>query len=172
MTTQRNKLVHRRRFCRGIILLETIVYMAVVMILIGLALSICFRAMDNARALRAAADDIGRTLNIGELWREDIRQASGVIKLMDSGGRFALEIPHADGAVVYRSEGKNILRKASGDSTWVPILKNVKHATIRQDAGRQVKSWRWEIELETRSPKARVRPLFTFQAVPVREINP
>ncbi|MBC8001114.1 MAG: hypothetical protein H7X97_00885 [Opitutaceae bacterium] len=152
-------------------LFETIVYIAVLMILIGLALTICFRAMDNASALRAAADDIGRTLNIGELWREDIRHASGAVKLTDSDGRFALEIPQAAGTVEYRSDGNRVLRKASQSSHWVPVLGNVKRASIRQDTGRQIKSWRWEIELETRSPRARVRPLFTFQAVPGREIN-
>lgn len=171
MNTRETQRIRRRRSCRGIMLVETIVYIAVLMILISLALTICFRAMDNARSLRAAADDIGRALNIGELWREDIRRATRAITLVDSDGQIALEIPHMDGAVLYRSEGNAVLRKASGNSTWVPILRNVKRASFRQDAGRLVKSWRWELELETRSPKARIRPLFTFQAVPVRETN-
>lgn len=171
MNTRENQSTRRRCSCAGIMLLETIVYIAVLMILIGLALSICFRAMDNAKALRAAADDIGRTLNSGELWREDIRHATGAIKLTEIEGRFMLEIPHTAGAVEYRGEGNSILRKAAGNSRWSPILNNVKRASIRQDVGREIKSWRWELELETRSPRARIRPLFTFQAVPVREIG-
>lgn len=171
MNTRECQRTRRRCSCGGIMLLETIVYIAVLMILIGLALSICFRAMDNAKALRAAADDIGRTLNIGELWRDDIRQASGPIKLIEADGRFTLEIPHAAGTVVYRSEGSSVLRKVAGNSSWSPILRHVKQTAVRQDVGREVRSWRWELELETRSPRARIRPLFTFQAVPVREIS-
>ena len=47
----------------------------------------------------------------------------------------------------------------------VALLKHVQSCRIELDQGEHVRSWRWELELVTSQRKARVRPLFTFQAV-------
>jgi hypothetical protein len=41
----------------------------------------------------------------------------------------------------------------------------VKNSKMEMDQRRQVTAWRWELELQSARKAARVRPLFTFEAV-------
>jgi hypothetical protein len=48
----------------------------------------------------------------------------------------------------------------------------VKSSKIAHDPRQKVTAWRWEIELATRKKAVRVRPLFSFEAVPAQSILP
>jgi len=153
----------------GILLMEALVYISVVFILAGLATAFGFKAMENSKSLQRAAGDISRTLEAGEKWREDIRAAAGQIKLTLDERDLVLEIPRGAGRVTYWVEGKNVWRRPTDEAHFALVVKNLKHSTMHLDEARGIKSWRWEIELATVSKMAKVRPLFTFLAVPPKE---
>jgi hypothetical protein len=153
----------------GIMLMEALVYIGVFFILTGLATAFGFKAMENSRSLHRATEDISRTLDAGEHWREDIRSAAGQINLTLREREFLLEIPHTTGVVSYWVVDKNVWRRATEQAHFALVVKNLKRSSMLMDEVGGVKSWRWEIELATVSRMSKIRPLFTFQAVPPKE---
>ncbi|HWQ92861.1 MAG TPA: hypothetical protein VN673_14385 [Clostridia bacterium] len=154
----------------GYLLTEALVYISVVMLLLGIGYAAMYRCINSSLALRRAAEDTARALNAGERWRADVRNAT------------ALEWAVVDGMQVLRLEGcgqghayafdNGTLSRRSGSGPWVPVLSNVKNSSMHSDKRQQVVAWRWELELVTRTKSARVRPLFTFTAVPANTIQP
>ena len=43
---------------------------------------------------------------------------------------------------------------------------------MERDVRQQATAWRWEVELKSKQLQARLRPLFTFEAVAPGEIKP
>jgi hypothetical protein len=72
-------------------------------------------------------------------------------------------------AVVYRFATNAVTRRV-GNGPWMPVLPRVKASTMTADRREQVTAWRWEVEIATRATGSakpgRIRPLFTFLAVP------
>ena len=161
----------RNRSTRGILLIECLVYMGALFAVLGVAYSVCFGFWDNAIRLRRNADDIAAALRTGERWRDDVRAASGPLRVENSPYGTLLHIPQKTREVVYLSHDGSILRWSDG-TPWVPLLTNVKSSEMREDRRRQVAAWRWEIELMARRKSVRLRPLFTFEAVPNPVIQP
>ena len=159
----------------GILLVECLVYMAVWSVVVGLALTTFYRAWDNSRSLARYTEDMARALKVGERWRTEIRQATGALKLVSEPGiaDHALHIPCASGEIVYFCTGTNLLRRAGEEGPWTVLLPVVKASQMMPDSRGSVTSWRWELELAS-SPKrqTRIRPLFTFQAVPSNKAEP
>jgi len=67
------------------------------------------------------------------------------------------------------SSAKTVSRKVA-NKPWVQLLGNVKLSWMQADPRARVTAWRWELELRPRlkgyDKPGRVRPLFTFVAVP------
>ena len=61
---------------RGYLLIEALVYIAVVVTLLGVAYAAMYRCVDRSFALRRNADDITSALHAGERWRADVRAAT------------------------------------------------------------------------------------------------
>ena len=162
----------RRRRERGIMLVECIVYIGLVFVVLGLAYMVFERCEDLSIGMRRNGDDIMRALNAGELWRQDIRSARGEIKIESTGGEETLRIPQERGEVAYRLAGGELLRSVGETAPWVMLLPQVKTSHMQSDVRAHVTSWRWEIELGLSRRNARVRPLFTFQAVPSNSTAP
>jgi hypothetical protein len=116
------------------------------------------------KALRRNADDITQALNVGELWRADIRAATKPVQF-DANERL-LRIPHRDGDVAYKFTDAQVLRQTGTDAPWVVVLPNVENSQMQSADRTQVAAWRWELELKTLRKPATTRPLFTFTAVP------
>jgi len=153
------------RMRRGIMLIECLVYMAVFVVLLGIATLAFYKCFDNMRALRSNADDIARALQAGELWRDDLRSATGPIRLVR--GSQTIEIPHAHGEICYKFAGAQVLRKTGTDAAWIVLLPRVQRSQMTVDARQHVFAWHWELELQTSSrANIHVHPLFTFLAVP------
>ena len=161
----------RNRSTRGILLIECLVYMGALFAVLGVAYSVCFGFWDNAIRLRRNADDIAAALRTGERWRDDVRAASGPPRIENSPYGTLLHIPQKTREVVYLSHDNSILRWTDGGA-WVSLLTNVKSSNMRGDKRREVTAWRWEIELMARRKSVRLRPLFTFEAVPNPVIQP
>ena len=77
----------------------------------------------------------------------------------------ALHIPQKTGEVIYRFIDGAVLRQTGTNAAWIPALSGVKSSRMEKDERQRVVSWRWEVELKNKQKVARVRPLFTFQAV-------
>jgi hypothetical protein len=79
-----------------------------------------------------------------------------------------------EGDIVYRFEG-NVVFRSVGNAPEVRLLENVKTSTMQPDPRRRVTPWRWEVELLPRakgySRPSRIQPLFTFTAIPAREVG-
>ncbi|MFO7900433.1 MAG: prepilin-type N-terminal cleavage/methylation domain-containing protein [Planctomycetota bacterium] len=107
------------------------------------------------------ARDIRNAVTAGERWRADVRKAAAEPQVKDG----VLVIPQAGRPVAYRQAGATVERRI-GDAGWRPFLVRVKSSRMQAVRRKRVRSWRWEIEMETRADEVRIRPLFTFETVP------
>lgn len=151
---------------RGFTLIETLVYMTMLFLILGLGYMAMYRSMDASTGLRRNANDILQTLKIGELWREDVRDTARPIRLESSGEEAVLRLPQRQTEVEYRFSTNAVSRRV-GHGDWSVVLDHVKDSTFIADERDKVTAWRWEIELQpNRKRITSVRPLFTFIAVP------
>lgn len=150
----------------GALLIECLVYLAVVMIVVGLLLGAFLRAYTHARRLQQVSAQIVQSLRAGERWRGDVRTATGSIRQDEKDGAAGLLLLQPGGAVAYRFRDQTIWRQSGTNQTWQPLLRNVKSSRFEPVARSRVQAWRWELELNVTNRPARMHPLFTFQAVP------
>ena len=162
----------RSRQARGFSLLECVIYIAQFAVVVGLGMAAFFQCRDSAESLRRTADDIVVTLKAGERWREDVRRAVGPLQLVDGDSAQQMIIPQRSNQVAYRFFQQTVWRRADPNGAWVPVLSKVKQSRMEHDARTQVTAWRWEVELKTRQPETRLRPLFSFEAMAPGAIKP
>ena len=153
-----------QRHHHGVTLIECLVYISLVFVILGMATAAFYKCFDNMKALRRNADDITQALNVGELWRADIRAATKPVQF-DTNERL-LRISHRDGDVAYKFTDAQVLRQTGSDAPWVVVLPKVENSQMQSNDLTQVAAWRWELELKTLRKPASTRPLFTFTAVP------
>ena len=65
-----------------------------------------------------------------------------------------------------------MVREAKAGGQREEVLPNVKRSEFHRDSRQHVTAWRWEVELRGKQEATRVKPLFTFQAVPSKELKP
>ncbi len=145
----------------GFSLIETLVYLAVLTVLFAAAFPAYFRCQQGSADLRRHAGDVIRTMQAGERWRQDVRAATGPIRV----GEAVVVIPRRDGDVSYELV-EGALRRRQGQQASSIVLANVKSSVMSADARRRVTAWRWELELAGHQKEVKVRPLFSFVAVP------
>jgi Tfp pilus assembly protein PilW len=150
---------------RGVSLVECLVYISMSLVVLGVASSVFYRAWDNSKHLRHNADDIVQALHAGELWRADIRSATGSLESTDADAAAKLRIPTANGVVVYTFADGALRRQAPGNTPEQVLLAHVKSSRMQSDARSKVTAWRWELELQPVQKKPRMLPLFTFESV-------
>jgi type II secretory pathway pseudopilin PulG len=159
---------------RGYLLVEALVYIGVVVVLLGVAYSAMYRSIDRSIALRRNADDITSALHAGERWRADVRAAANQVRLEDTDAGQLLYLEGPSTTVVY-SFATNAISRRVGTGPWVRLLPNAKSSTMSADRREYVTVWRWELELQTRATGSvrpgRIRPLFTFLAVPEQPVS-
>jgi len=163
----RNGTLNPSQGQQGIMLVDCLVYLAIWTVVVGLAFSAFYRCMSYSKNLARNADDIARALKAGERWRQDVRAASGPFKLVawEAVVEQALHIPQKTNEVIYLFIDGAVLRQGGTNAPWIPVLSGVKSSRMEQDERERLVSWRWEVELKSKQKVARVRPLFTFQAV-------
>lgn len=157
---------------RGVSLVECLVYIGMFLVITGVAFSVFYRAWDHSKHLRRNADNIVQTLHAGELWRADVRSATGPLESANAEAAAKLRIPTANDAVVYTFANGEIRRQAHGNAPGQVLLAHVKSSRMQSDARSHVTAWRWELELQTTEKKPKMLPLFTFESVSGSAINP
>ena len=149
---------------RAFTIIECLVYIGLFALLLGLGTVAFYRCFDNMKGLRRNADDITRAVHAGELWRNDIRAAAHAIQLDEA--QQTIRIPQRDREVFYRFAETQVLRKTGAEAPWLALLSRVKGSQMTSDPRTHVTAWRWELELQSSRKDSRLRPLFTFIAVP------
>ncbi len=149
-------------------LIEALVYISAVFVLLGVGMIAMYRCIDNSLVLRRNADDIARAMHTGERWRADVRSATNIISVREEGAE-VLRLEGATRQVEYRyAEGAVYRRLGSGP--WARVLEQVKASAMHLENRPRVTGWTWDLELQPRHRGAvaatRMRPLFTFIAVP------
>jgi hypothetical protein len=128
-----------------------------------------YRCIDRSIALRRNADDITGALHAGERWRADLRAATSQVHVETTDAGQLLHLDGPGGTVIYRFATNTVCRRA-GAGSWVQLLSSVKSSTMSADPREYVTAWRWELEIQPRATGSvkpgRIRPLFTFLAVP------
>ncbi len=157
---------------RGVMLTECLVYLAVVLVVVSAGLAVFYQVLEYSIRLRRNADDIVRVLRAGEQWRADVRSASGPLVLERGRAGFALQIPQPNGQIAYVFLTNVVVRCTEADDRCRTILAGVKCSSFHQDPRGSFNSWRWELELASPMKAVRVRPQFTFSAVPRKEVKP
>lgn len=156
---------------RGYLLIEALIYIAVLTALLGVGYSAMYRCIDSSIALRRNADEIAGALQAGERWRADVRSAASPVRLENTDAGQFLYLDGPRGAVTYRF-ATNAVSRQLGGGPWVCLLPRAKSSNMTADPREHVTAWRWELELQPRQSGSvkpgRVRPLFTFLAVPGR----
>ena len=151
------------RTTRAIVLIELLVYLGALFVLLNAASVFYYRYVQRSVDIARNANDIRRVTAAGERWRSDVRQA---VAVRASGGAEPVLTLEQPGQVVrYRFAERAVWRKGVGDGAWVRVLAKVKASRTLRDVRHGVVSWRWELEL-LGGHNPRVRPLFTFRAVP------
>ena len=140
---------------RGFTLIEMLVYMVGLTVLLVVAYPAFEKAIRGSRDLQRNADDVLRTIRAGEIWRKDVRAATGAIRVDGD----ALVIPQKSGEVAYRLSDGAVWRGS------MMILNGVKSSTMQPDRRQRVMVWNWEVELASAQKQPAIRPLFTFEAV-------
>ena len=156
----------------GYMMIECMVYIGVLLVLLAVSYVALYRCIDRSVALKRNASDITTALHAGERWRADIRNVNGAARVDPATD--TLRLPTPRGEILYRFESNAVLRRI-GSNGWIHLLENVKSSSMQPDPRQIVTAWKWELELQhykkDTSNTNRVRPLFTFVAVPGTPIS-
>lgn len=152
----------------GISLVQCLVYLAVLGIIISIGGYTVAKAWDQSRGLAHNTADIQRTLSIGEHWRTDIRAATGRIVSTNSESGQSVTIPTQSGEVAYEFREGELRRRADKSAPWICLYETVAASQMESFTQDGITAWRWEVELKSSYKKVRIRPQFTFIAVPTQ----
>jgi Tfp pilus assembly protein FimT len=158
----------------GYMLVEALVYIGLVGVVLGTGYAVMYRCVENSTVLHRNAQDVTAALNAGERWRADIRASRLPIQVETSDTSQTLRLKTEKGEVVYRFETNNVIRSVEGQP-GIQLLSNAKSSEMEANPRQKVNAWQWELELLPRAKgynkPGRVRPLFTFTAVPERSAD-
>ena len=162
----------RPKYERGLTLIDCIAYMALLALIFELTFAAFYRTTENSQSLARNAADIARALHAGEAWREDVRRATQPPQLEPADGNPVLRLPQSAGEVSYTFMEDAVYRRVLPNTNWVLFLPAVTSSTMYHESRQQVSSWHWDVELKGRQKVARVRPVFSFAAVPKKTPAP
>ena len=151
---------------RGFTLIECLVYMSVLTIVLGIGSAAFYRCWDDNKAITRNGNDIVRTLKAGEIWRDDMRAATGPIQIATTNSEQIMRIPRGNGELIYSFADGEVRKQMDRNSAWQIVLAKVKSSQMQIDKREQVTAWRWEVELEATRKNTHTHPLFTFEVVP------
>lgn len=158
------KLLRPSSSARGFSLIECLIYIIVLLVVFELALEAYLRTQTQTTRLARNASDIIHAVQTGEQWRDDVRQATGALRWLEA--KQELQIPLGNRAIVYAFRDGAIWRSLQPGELGEKLLPAVKTSRMLEDKRREVTAWRWDLELATPQHVARVRPVFSFLAVP------
>ena len=164
-------LSHRTRSKAGVSLIECLVYIGLFAVLLTCATRFFSVIYYHNKAAASAASYTIAALDAAKHWRRDIANAKGEPKLIRDDHFDVIRIDQANGEQVsYRVNGTRLERHNSKE--WVPIIRRVASSIMLPDQREQVRAWRWDLAMETRSRFLGVPVRFSFPAVPGHLLAP
>jgi hypothetical protein len=139
------------------------VYMALLAVIYGFASAAYWRCADNSKRLQQNAAEILQAVEVGELWRGDVRLA----QTATTNGEL-LTLAQSDDTVEYRFDKDCVWRHSARLQRTVCVLRNVSASRMGEERRTTASAWKWELELQSPKKPPFLRPLFTFEAVPVK----
>jgi len=162
------KAIHHQGDIAGIALLHALVYVGVLTVILGTGGTALFRLWSVSGAMRRQGDDLRNALSIGERWRADVRATDGAIHVESEAGVQVLHLPRTNGMVQWGFHQATVWRRNDTNAEWVVQLPRVRASVMAPEPRGELTAWRWELELEPASKKARLRPVLDFYGVPGR----
>lgn len=159
------RTISRGRRRAGILLTECLVYIAVFSILLGIGTAAFYFCWDHTRAVIYDTEDIAAALRTGELWRADVRTATGKISVEVTATGEVVRIPEAGKQIAYRFEAGELRRETSLPGNSRLLLPKVKMSEMKPETRGAVRAWRWELELTPRRKESQMPLRFTFETV-------
>ena len=144
---------------RGFTLIECLVYMSVLAVVLGIASAAFYRCWDDNKAMTRNGNDIVRTLKAGEIWRDDMRAATGPIQIATTNSEQTVRIPRGNKELIYSFANGEVRKQMDTNSAWQIVLSKVKSSQMQIDKREQVTAWRWEVELESTRKKSPHAPV-------------
>ncbi|HKI68612.1 MAG TPA: hypothetical protein VKA67_03425, partial [Verrucomicrobiae bacterium] len=131
---------------------------------LGMGTAAFYVLWDNSAALISSTDDIASALRAGEQWREDVRNATGIITVKSTSEGETVRMPEGGGKeIVYHFSAGKVRRQLSSGASRL-LLAKVKTSQMKLDARKRVTAWRWELKLKERRPEMHLPLWFTFEA--------
>jgi len=161
----------RRAPQRAFMMMEALVYIGVSSLLLGIGMAAMYHCIDASVALRRNVDDITTALHIGERWRADMRGATGPVRLENYSLEQILHLAGGSHEIIYRFADSAAFRRVDS-GPWVQLPAKLHSSVVEPDQRSKLTAWKWELELETRAKGGKIRPLFTFLAVPGQSQTP
>jgi hypothetical protein len=149
----------------GVSLVECLVYVAVFGILLGGGTAAFYFCWDHTRATVFTTDKIECALRAGEVWRADVRAATGKISVSSSASGEMVSIPQGDKEICYLLAGGELRREIPSQNLSRLVFEKVTSSGMSTELRGGVTAWRWELELPSYSKAARLPLRFTFEAV-------
>ena len=156
--------ITRVRSRAGIMLVECMVYLAVFLILAGVASGSFYVCWDGFRALISTTDDVSAALRAGERWRADVRDASGNITVETTSSGQVVKIPENGNEIIYSFDSKGLRRQMGPGGFSRLVLPKVKSSEMKCETRGAVRAWQWELELPERRKGPHLPMFFTFEA--------
>lgn len=154
----------RRRGAAGLMLLECLMYIALLGLVLGGATTAFYYCLGHSEALIGTTDQIASVVRAGERWRADVRAATGKITVETSATGEVVQIPAGKQVISYRFESGEVSRQPFASAKPLPLLANVKTAQTEMDDRGGVRAWRWELELAPLRKETHLPLRFTFEA--------
>ncbi|MCX7865575.1 pilus assembly FimT family protein [Limisphaera sp. VF-2] len=151
---------------RGAALIELVVYIAVAGVILVGSMKAFYECFSASHRLREQAQRISQALRAGERWRADVRLATGPPQLESMPGGQRMTIPQANGRVQYEFGPEGVYRAGPEHAGPVLVLRNVAASQVQSELRHGVAVWRWDLALVPDRRSTRLRPVFTFLAVP------
>jgi len=152
----------------GVSLIECLVYVAVFAILLGGGTAAFYFCWDHTRAVIFTASEVESALYAGEIWRKDVREATGKISVETTAEGETVKIPEGGKEIIYRFASGELLREIPAQNHSRLLLGKVKLSEVKSAARDGVTAWHWELELTPRRKEAQFPLRFTFQAAQLK----
>jgi len=148
----------------GYLLIECLVYLAVIAVVLGLGIGAFYVCWDHSKALHYATDDVAAALHAGERWRADIRSATGNVTVETGPAGERLRIPRGRDQILYAFHAGEVRRQAASSGFSELLLPRVAASQMVKEMRGPVAAWRWEVKLTSRRKETRLPFEFTFEA--------
>src|SRR5262245_41377459 len=147
MTSHLQLPVVRRR---GYYLIESLVYIGVLFVVLGVGYTAADHYIENSVAMRRSADDLANALHAGERWRADIRSSTNIVVTQTSEGQQLFRIQRPQNEISYLFATHTVFRRV-GENVWSSALTHVRASAMSPDKRQQITAWRWELEMQIRA---------------------